>query len=159
MALKFYKYFIITLISKYPKSFFRQVIITTHILRIEMEGCGRGSSFPKRTNRAKKYGPWSCSPNPLTCTSYCFVRLHQFIYMIKYSRWRDCPHVFTVWPVTCKWCRWAVICKTLVFKGSFFPSLLYHLSLSLFVFIELVGSSEITLSFLKSRNRCRNSNF
>ena len=45
MALKFYKYFIITIISKPSKSFVRRVIITTHILLKTWRDVGEGAAL------------------------------------------------------------------------------------------------------------------
>lgn len=53
MALTFYEYFIIPIISKSSKSFVRQVIITTHILLIEEGGTERWSSCPHLTTQGK----------------------------------------------------------------------------------------------------------
>ena len=46
MALKFYKYFIISIISKPSKSFVRQVIITSHILLKRWRDVGEGAALP-----------------------------------------------------------------------------------------------------------------
>ena len=57
MALKFYKYFIITIISKSCKSFVRQVIITTHILLIEKKGRRETEQLSQADHTGKDEGP------------------------------------------------------------------------------------------------------
>lgn len=49
MTLKFYKYFIIPVISKSSKSFARRIIITSRILLIEEEGLWEIKQLPELT--------------------------------------------------------------------------------------------------------------
>lgn len=153
MALKFYKYFIIPIISRSSKSFIRQVIITTHILLIE-KGPMEMEQLFQAYHTGQRWGSLmvrSQLPDGHGCS---ILTLHHLICTIAYfwcQSHATCLHKLARDLLIVQMCCGL---EEFCFKGSLFAfTATYHLSLSLFAWIEIVGSSEIVLSFLESRNR------
>lgn len=156
MALKFYNYFIIPNISKSCKSVVRQVNITTRILLIEKKGLRVTEQPSQAAHTGQRWGSLMRSPSPLTGSAGTALSGFSGWYARSHTSGDRAIHTSSQsrqWLVNGADVLWFGRISSWKAASSLASPATHHLSLSLFVWIELVSSSEIVWSSLKSRNR------